>query len=43
MMNFLLISYVLTFVALGGLLVSVWYMKRRDANALKKFEETTDE
>lgn len=43
MMNFLLISYVLTFGALGGLLVTVWYMKRRDEKMLNKFEETTDE
>lgn len=43
MMDFLLISYVLTFVALGGMLVSVWYMKRRDKSALEKFEKTTDE
>lgn len=42
-MDFLLISYILTFVALGGMLVSVWYMKRRDARALDKFEKITDE
>lgn len=43
MMDFLVISYGLTFAALVGLLASVWYMKRCDARALEKFEETTDE